>query len=137
MASTSSSTGYAHDMMATSGNCLRTLSFDIPVHTLLQSIIPQRLSDPFKCYEVVVITTFHATKRLLTRAAQPIDASRGVIIVPSVLVVTNPTMTRTHSEQLMYNTPSFLITSPIPDASMPYNVITLVSYATLLYYDDE
>jgi hypothetical protein len=125
---------HAHDdMMDTSGSCLRTLSYDIPLYMLLQSI-PQRLSDPLKSYGVVVTTTFHGTKRLLTRAAQPIDASRGVVVSPSILVVAtssriNSSKQHQHQQQqqIIYSTPSFLIISPIPDASMPYNVITLVS----------
>jgi hypothetical protein len=130
------------DMLDTSGSCLRTLSYDIPLYMLLQSI-PQRLSGPLKSYEVVVTTTFHATKRLLTRAAQPIDASRGVVVSPSILVVGTSNRINSskqqHQQQLsgqqqqqqqfIYSTPSFIIISPIPDASMPYNVITLVSLA--------
>ena len=115
------------DMLDTSGSCLRTLSYDIPLYMLLQSI-PQRLSGPLKSYEVVVTTTFHATKRLLTRAAQPIDASRGVVVSPSILVVaTSNRINSSKQQQFIYSTPSFIIISPIPDASMPYNVITLVS----------
>ena len=118
---------HTHDMLDTSGSCLRTLSYDIPLYMLLQSI-PQRLSGPLKSYEVVVTTTFHATKRLLTRAAQPIDASRGVVVSPSILVVaTSSRINSSKQQQFIYSTPSFIIISPIPDASMPYNVITLVS----------
>jgi len=117
------------DMLDTSGSCLRTLSYDIPLYMLLQSI-PQRLSGPLKSYEVVVTTTFHASKRLLTRAAQPIDASRGVVASPSILVVaTSSRINSSKQQQFIYSTPSFIIISPIPDASMPYNVITLVSLA--------
>ena len=117
----------SHDMMATNGACLRTLSYNIPIpphHTILTDNIlsPQRFLHSLNSYRVVVTTTFRARKRLLTRAAQPIDASRGFVVPPSLLVIISPT----NNEQLIYTTPSFLVTSSIPDASMPYNVITLV-----------
>jgi len=80
--------------------------------------------------EVVVAVQFTAQKRLIRREYLPADASRGCTI-PGGLV----TLTFRHQDlpsskpvfQRLFLTESALVTMPIPDLSMPYNVIMLTS----------
>lgn len=78
-------------------------------------------------------TMYHANKHFISREAQPVDASRGALVPPSILTICDTSTANVSSVRrnmqgckVIY-TDSFLVTTPIPDASMPYNVITLVS----------
>lgn len=89
--------------------CHRTLTFELPP-------LPP---------DSGIILTYTANKRFVRREFQPIGASRGVQVPPSFL--SYPTGGSSGINAHMVHTASFLVTAPIPDASMPFNVITLVS----------
>ena len=63
-------------------------------------------------------TQFEAHKRFLHRDDYDADASRGVQVPPVFLIIEG---------EGFFVTPSRLITMPIPDFSMPYNVIMICS----------
>jgi hypothetical protein len=74
-------------------------------------------------------------KRLLTRETMPGDASRGIEVPPLIVTVMphDDTPKRQWDEVIAQRTriyvqlsDSFLVSLPIPDASMPFNVLTLV-----------
>jgi hypothetical protein len=90
--------------------CFRTISFELPP-------MPENST---------LVLTYSANKRFITREYQPTDASRGAQVPPSYL-----TLHGRVSEGLPFrlSTGSYLVTTTIPDASMPFNVITLVRYA--------
>jgi hypothetical protein len=90
--------------------CYRTLNFELPP-------LPENST---------LVLTYSANKRFITREYQPTDASRGAQVPPSCL-----TLHGRVSEGLPFRlyTASYLVTTTIPDASMPFNVITLVRYA--------
>jgi hypothetical protein len=90
--------------------CFRTISFELP---------------PMPEYSTLVFA-YSANKRFITREYQPVDASRGAQVPPSYL-----TLHGRVSEGLPFRlyTGSYVVTTTIPDASMPFNVITLVRYA--------
>jgi hypothetical protein len=88
-------------------------------------------------------------KRLLTRETMPGDASRGIEVPPLIVMVTvhaastlGDDISKSHSEEVngsrmpMYVllSDSFIVTLPIPDASMPFNVLTLVRWEILTFY---
>eukprot|EP01032_Pedospumella_encystans_P010371 gene10371-12127_t len=75
-----------------------------------------------------LLLTYTANKRLLSRESQPIDASRGALVPPAVMYTCNAL-----SGCRVQSTKSFIVTSPIPDSSMPFNVITLVSTLSVQY----
>lgn len=95
-------------------------------------------------------TVYQANKRFVRREMQPVDASRGALVPPSLLTIcsTNAnastgdlndrrdtfqySLTDINGCRVLY-TDNFLITAPIPDASMPYNVITLVRILSQLF----
>ena len=63
------------------------------------------------------------TKRFLVHDLMPPDASRGFDVPPAVFTVAATDALPVNCE---YVTSTWTITMPYPDASMPYNVITLV-----------
>lgn len=68
-----------------------------------------------------VIFTYQFDKSLLLYAEYPPDANHGFSIDPAVVKVVN------EQNKVVYQlrTPSLLLTLPVPDFSMPYNVIIL------------
>lgn len=68
-----------------------------------------------------IIFTYQFDKSLLLYAEYPPDANHGFSIDPAVVKVVN------EQNKVVYQlrTPSLLLTLPVPDFSMPYNVIIL------------
>jgi hypothetical protein len=90
--------------------CYRTLNFELPP-------LPQNST---------LVLAYSANKRFITREYQPTDASRGAQVPPSYLTLTGRV---SEGLPLRVYTGSYVVTTTIPDASMPFNVITLVRYA--------
>jgi hypothetical protein len=90
--------------------CFRTLSFELPP-------MPENST---------LVFAYSANKRFITREYQPTDASRGAQVPPSYLTLTGRV---SEGLPLKVYTGSYVVTTTIPDASMPFNVITLVRYA--------
>jgi len=81
--------------------------------------------------EIVVVVQFTALKRFIRREHLPADASRGCLIPGVLAALTLHNNTFTNSSPLFQRTllsESALLTMPIPDLSMPYNVILLVTH---------
>lgn len=87
-------------------------------------------------------------KRFLNRETMPGDASRGIEVPPVVVEVqklSQPELRNTPSDDHARNSRKYtliseavLISVPIPDASMPFNVLTLVWItSSLVKYDDK
>ena len=115
---------------AARGSCFRTLSYLLP-H------IPAGGGR--------FTTVYHANKRFVTREHQPIEASGGATVPPSLLAIhasavhnrsdySDCARSASFQSSCHLHTLSFLVLSPIPDNSMPYNVITLVSTVLEVYY---
>jgi hypothetical protein len=77
-----------------------------------------------------VTTHYKAVKRLLHRESYPNDASRGLEIPPTFIDVHWQHNGSVHT--MFTSTDPGLIAMPIPDFSMPFNVITLVSNSCVL-----
>jgi hypothetical protein len=106
--------------------CFRTLSFELPALSAGEAFV----------------LTYHANKRFVTREYQPVGASRGAQMPPSYLTqyaclggqLCGAGGNSTYGSggggwqtvRTQY-TSSHVLTTSIPDASMPFNVITLVS----------
>lgn len=94
-------------------SCARTVHFAIPFNTSGVDIIRTR---------------YTARKRFVSRDKQPIDASRGAVVPSSASHIMRCTIDAPCSAfSSIVITEPLLVLSPIPDMSMPYNVITLVS----------
>lgn len=63
-------------------------------------------------------------KNFVKRESMPADASRGLEFPPTI--ATYETTTYLINNHIVTSTTSFLVSLPIADASMPYNVITMV-----------
>lgn len=74
--------------------------------------------------------TYSGTKRFISREGMPGDMSRGIEMHPVAVTVAEQ-HTTDHSLQNPFKytllSEAYLITLPIPDASMPFNVLTLSS----------
>jgi hypothetical protein len=70
---------------------------------------------------------FQARKNVLTMQYYPPDASRGITLLPA-LIKFRSLQNTIEVEEVTLVSKSFLLIRPIPDLSMPYNVIALVSY---------
>jgi hypothetical protein len=81
-----------------------------------------------------LIYQFQARKNILTMQYYPPDASRGITLLPALIKFTSLRNTG-EGETVTLVSKSFLLIRSIPDLSMPYNVIALVScQCTMLYF---
>lgn len=74
----------------------------------------------------ILQANFKAQKLLISREYHPPDASRGIESSPAVITITSAG-DGGKSEQVLLLTESPILHCPIPDLSMPFNAITLVS----------
>lgn len=76
-----------------------------------------------------LVTEYKGLKILRTRDSLPPDPNRGVIIPPSLISANYLNLSSIDEAGAtdIYYTDAHLLTSPIPDPSMPFNVITLVN----------
>ena len=92
--------------------CFRSLSFQLPA-------LPQNS---------FLVLEYQGNKRWVSREHQPIGASTGAQVPPSYLTYSGSSSSNSSSSSSgSVYTGSFLLTTALPDASMPFNVLTLVS----------
>jgi hypothetical protein len=95
----------------------QAISFDIKIN----------LNDHKSKSLNTIYTTYRAHKRFLHREVFPSDAHRGVHVMPTFVMSSSCQDVMISQEYgNVYISESPLLMMPIPDFSMPFNVVTLV-----------
>ena len=98
-------------------HCEQTISFGIELRS------NQRLS-----YEL------HGVKSFISLEDFPPDASNGIRVLPAIIRFHNLDANISHAGGRTFVTKDHLLSQPIPDLSMPYNVVALVSISLCPFF---